>query len=421
MSEQTPSYDIVIIGGGMVGASLACALGDTPLRVAVVEGVPLRSDTQPSYDDRSIALAYGSRRIFEGIGVWSALAEVVAPIRRIHVSDRGRFGATRLSGADQGVDALGYVVETRELGRVLAERLASLSNVELLCPAQLREFECGHDVVSVAVDTPEGARQLSAKLLVAADGTHSTVRERLGIEVKRWDYGQTAVISNVSAELDHQGVAYERFTDGGPLALLPLPPHQGDVGRSRCSLVWTVRGEQVDWAMGLSDEDFLAEIQSRFGHRLGRLLRVGERRAYPLSLLRVSEHVRPRAALIGNAAHALHPVAGQGFNLGIRDVAVLAELLAEAAASGQDPGDMTLLNRYAEWRRRDHRVVMAFTDGLARIFSNPLPPVALARDAGLVALDMLPPLKAVLTRQTMGLAGRLPRLGLGLPLHRDEP
>lgn len=408
--------DVLIVGGGMVGASLACALAAQPLRIIVVEGVPFRSQGQPSFDDRSIALAYGSSRIFSAMGLWSALIDGVAPIRRIHISDRGHFGATRLDASREGVDALGYVVQTRTLGRVLQERLGQLPNVELLCPARLEDLVPGSESVAVSIAGPDGPRTLHTRLLVAADGAGSVVRERLEIPVTRWDYGQSAIIANVGTSEPHGDTAYERFTDTGPLAMLPLPLAGQAAGGGHCSLVWTARADQVGDIMALEDDAFLAALQERFGPRLGAMVKVGRRHAYPLALVRARQHTRPRVALIGNAAHALHPVAGQGFNLGIRDVAVLAELLAEAAAAGGDPGADALLQRYGQWRRRDQRAIIAFTDGLARVFANPLPPVALARDLGLVALDLLPPLKRMLTRRTMGLAGRLPRLARGLPL-----
>jgi 2-octaprenyl-6-methoxyphenol hydroxylase len=235
------------------------------------------------------------------------------------------------------------------------------------------------------------------------------VREQLGIETAQWQYDQTAVIANITPERPHANTAYERFTDTGPLALLPL--HD-----DRCALVWTVRTSQVDALMQLDDAAFLAALQERFGQRLGRLLKVGSRQAYPLNLMRARESVRARLALIGNAAHSLHPVAGQGFNLGLRDVAALADVTVEALRDGVDIGNAAVLQRYADARRRDQRGVIAFTDGLARIFANPLASVALARNLGLIAVDLLPPCKHFLSQRTMGLAGRLPRLARGLPL-----
>lgn len=410
--------DVLIVGGGMVGASLACALARLPLRVMVIDGTPLRSPAQPSYDDRSIALAYGSSRIFSAMGLWESMVLRAAPIRRIHISDRGRFGVARLDAAEQRVDALGYVLETRVLGRVLQERIGAATNVEFLCPAQLTALEVGQTAATARIHTEHGERCVRAALVVGADGAGSSVRQQLGIAVRRWDYGQTAIIANISTEKSHDHVAYERFTDTGPLALLPLHPADGEPATSgRCSLVWTARDAQVDALMALDEAGFLRALQDRFGYRLGRMIRAGERHAYPLALVRARTHVHARVALIGNAAHTLHPVAGQGFNLGIRDVAVLAELLADAARQGSDVGAAALLQRYAHWRRRDHSAMIAFTDGLARLFSNPLMPVAVARDLGLLAVDLLPPLRQFLARRTMGMAGRLSRLGRGLPLH----
>jgi len=408
-------YDILIVGGGMVGASMACALAPLDLRIGVIEAVPFRSESQPSYDDRAIALAYGSKVVLETMGLWQKLGEQVSPITKIHVSDRGHFGATRIDAAEEKVEALGYVVENRVMGAVLAELLPTIENIDLICPAEVIRFSDDGERATLEIDREGVMESYSAQLVVAADGGNSAIRQMVGINTRNWDYGQSAVIANVSPERPHNGVAFERFTDTGPVAMLPNSPLGSDDPK-RCSLVWTVRTEDQERVLNLSDEEFLGELQERFGYRLGRLQKVGERHAYPLALVRAKEHVRPRLALIGNAAHTLHPIAGQGYNLGLRDVAVLADVLASAHAEGADLGTMSVLEQYAEWRTWDHRKVIGFTDTLARLFSNPLAPLALARNIGLFAMDVVPPFKRALTRQTMGLAGKLPRLALGQPL-----
>jgi 2-octaprenyl-6-methoxyphenol hydroxylase len=401
--------DVLIVGGGLVGASLACALGKAGMEVAVVEAHTFRIDAQPNYDERSIALAQGSQRIFSGLGLWGALADQVCPIHTIHVSDRGRFGFTRLRREEEGVPALGYVASARILGNTLIEGLHQLPGVRLMAPARLSEFRIGSDAVEADLETEGASRTHRARLLVAADGVNSAVRDRLGIRTRQWDYGQTAVIANVTPEQPHDNVAYERFTDTGPMALLPL---LGDY----CALVWTVRSQQAEELLALDDAQFLARLQHRFGYRLGRFVQVGERHAYRLQLLRARESIRPRLALLGNAVHTLHPVAGQGFNLGLRDVAALAEVVIDARRGGTDIGDIGVLKRYADWRQADQRRVVAFTDGMVRLFSQPLPPVAWLRDAGMLALDLFPPAKRWFGRMTMGRAGRLPRLARGLEL-----
>ncbi|MBZ0072156.1 MAG: 2-octaprenyl-6-methoxyphenyl hydroxylase [Gammaproteobacteria bacterium] len=402
-------YDILISGGGLVGASLACALSGQGLRIGLVEAVAYGDPGQPGYDDRVIALAAGTQRIFAAMGLWPALAGRATPIHRIHVSDRGRFGFARLDRADAGVEALGYVVPGRDLGTVLGARLAELDAVELISPARVTGVDFAADAAQVRVAAGTGTCVLSTRLLIAADGAQSLLRDLLDVPTTIWEYGQTAVIANVTSERPHGHVAYERFTDSGPLALLPM-------SEGRCGLVWTLRDDQVDAVMALDDAAFLARLQERFGRRLGRLTRVGRRSTYPLRLVRARESVRPRLALIGNAAHTLHPIAGQGFNLGLRDVAALAEVLLQAHREGRDPGAAAVLGRYADWREGDHRRIIVFTDGLARLFTNPLPPVAWARDLGLLALDLCPPAKRAFARLTMGQMGRLPKLARGIGL-----
>ncbi len=406
----TTDYDILIIGGGMAGASLACALGAGALRVGVIEAVAYGAPTQPSYDDRTVSLALGSKRIFETLGVWSGIeARGVNPIRHIHISDAGHAGLARLHSADVGAEALGYVVENRALGAALLERMQALPNLSLICPAQMTQLEPAPDAARVTVVQAGRTRVLGARLLVIADGGRSPARELAGIHARVHDYGQTAIVSNVTPALHHHDTAYERFTSSGPLALLPMRD-------DRCAVVWSVPPRDVETMLGVSDAEFLARLQTRFGDRLGRFSRVGRRNAYPLALTRVSAHVRARVALVGNAAHTVHPVAAQGFNLGLRDVATLAEVVTDAARAGEDIGALAVLERYARWRRRDNLATTLLTDGLIRAFSNSFAPLALARNLGLIGVDLLPPVKRGLMRRTMGLAGKLPRLARGLPV-----
>jgi 2-octaprenyl-6-methoxyphenol hydroxylase len=393
----------------MVGASLACALSGQGLRIALVEAVEPGTRSEAGYDDRAIALAYGTRRIFGGLQLWDSLATAATPIHQIHVSDRGHFGMVRMDRADEGLPAIGYVVPARAIGQVLADAITDIEGLDVLCPATVSAVRRAVGAVEVDISREGATSTLSTRLIVAADGADSPLREQFGIGSVVSDYRQTAIVTNITPQLPHNNIAYERFTESGPLALLPMT-------EGRCAMVWTVASGQAESVMALDEADFLAEFQSRFGYRLGRLERVGRRQAWPLRLVRAKESVRERLALVGNAVHTLHPIAGQGFNLGVRDVAVLAEVLVDAVNAGEDPGSLPVLQRYADWQQHDHKNVTVFTDGLARLFSLPLPALGLARSAGMLAFDLLPPAKRLLTRVTMGRSGRTPRLARGLPL-----
>jgi 2-octaprenyl-6-methoxyphenol hydroxylase len=405
-----PDYDLLIVGGGLVGASLACALAGLDLRIGLVEAAPFAANAHPSYDDRAIALAQGTMRIFQTLGLWETLEPTATPIRQIHISERGGFGFAHLDSREEGVDALGYVAEARVIGAALLAKLPSLSGVGPLCPARLERVAIEPEAACATIRFgDERTAELRAKLLVAADGASSPVREQLGVKALRWEYGQQAVIANVTPALPHHNVAYERFTEEGPVAFLPM-------SENRCAVVCTVNDLDVPAVLALGDAGFAALLHHRFGDRLGDFSRIGRRQTYPLFLLKSREHARHRVAIIGNAAHALHPIAGQGFNLGLRDVAALAEIVADARRDGRDIGDLAVLDRYADWRRWDQRQTIAITDALTRLFVSPLPPVRVARGLGLLAFDFCPPIKRAFARQTMGLDGRLPKLARGLSL-----
>lgn len=399
-------YDVVIIGGGMVGASLACALMHQPqLRIAVVEAFPYDADSQPSFDDRVIALNYGSRRIWEAMGLWHELEPLVEPIKNIHVSDRGRLGATRVNCLEERVEALGYVAENRVIGQLLMQRLNAIKHIQWYCPATIENLTQNNERVELAIAQQQSLTTLSCRLLVAADGAMSRARELAGLAMRREDYQQAAIITNVETEYPHQGTAYERFTDSGPLAFLPM-------SQNRSSVVWTVNLSDRDRVMVLEDDDFITELQDRFGYRLGHILKAGERHAYPLAYVEAEQLVKGRVVIIGNAAHALHPVSGQGYNLALRDVAEIAELIASA----EDPGHGLLLAEYARKRREDMQRVYRLTDGLVKIFSNNFSPLAHARAAGLIVLDLWPSLRHLLARQSMGLLGRMGKMLRRMPL-----
>lgn len=406
-------YDVIVVGGGLVGASLACALATAGTRVAVIEPFAPELDAQPSFDERQIALAPATRRIFEALGLWPAIAMEAAAIREIHVSEQGGFGITRMSAAEEGLDALGHILPSRRLGRVLFERLRSMPEVALYCPAKAREVTVDAASATVGIDCEDGVRHLSARVLAVCDGARSRIRECLGIGLRERSYEQIAVIANVTPERNPQGRAYERFLAGGPLGVLPA-------AGGRCAVIWTLPVDAAEGLLTLDETEFLAQLQEAFGYRLGRFLATGKRSAYPLSALAAERCIAQRALVIGNAAHTLHPVAGQGFNLAMRDVAVVAELVADALAAGGDPGEPLLLEHYQRLRRRDYQRTLTFTDGIVRIFSNRLPGLRLARNFGLLFLDLFPGGRQVLMRQAMGRSGWLPRLARGLPLARAD-
>ncbi|MGA9852571.1 MAG: 2-octaprenyl-6-methoxyphenyl hydroxylase [Gammaproteobacteria bacterium] len=401
-------FDVLIAGGGMVGASLAAALAPLPLKVAVVEAVQFGSRGQPSYDERITAVSWGSRRIFEGIGLWPRIEADAIPIQHVHVSERGHLGMTRLHAKEMGVEALGYVVPNRSIGQALSEFLPQQKNLTFMAPAKLTCVQTLNDQLTVTMEI-DGIRTIRARLLVAADGANSEVRKQLGIAAKVWDYGQSAIVCNVSVERPQAETAFERFTANGPLALLPM-------GGDRYALIRTIASTQVDAVVTMSNAEFLDAAAEGFNGRLGRFLKAGKRHAYPLSLVRADTQLHGRTVIVGNAAHSLHPIAAQGFNLSLRDVMALADTLAEVAANGGDVGDQHHLAAYAQGRRRDQMGTTLFTDFLTRVFTNPLASVGLARNTGLLGLELFPAVRHRLTRSNMGITGRLPRLLRGMKL-----
>ncbi len=403
---MTSEYDIVIAGGGLAGSTLACALANTGARIAIIESVEASAGHQPSFDDRAIALAYGSQRIFEGIGLWKAIAPGATAIRKIHVSEQGGFGFTHLDAAEEQVPALGYVALARELGSAIMLQLSN-SKATRISPATVVSFSQRGDRLSVDIEADGRQRQFVTRLLVAADGGQSLIRQQLDIKTRQWEYGQTAIVTNVLPGIAHHNIAYERFTPNGPLALLPMT-------ENRYGVVLTISSEACEEVMSLDDDAFIALLHQRIGFRCGRFSRIGRRFSYPLTLMTASEAVRPRIALVGNAGHALHPISGQGFNLGLRDIAVLADLIAEALRRELDPGSTQLLQQYQKQRLPDQQQVAMMTDGLVRLFGNPLRGVSMGRNLGMLAADLLPGVRHRIARHAMGLGGIQSRLARGL-------
>ncbi len=396
-------YDVLIVGGGLVGGSLALALADTALRIGVIEAVPEDKRIASSAGDRALALAWGSAQILGQVGVWQGAEKKAAPIRHIHVSDQGYFGKLRMSAEREGVPALGYVATARTLEEEVALRL-SQSPVTMICPASVIGLKAGSEAVHVSLREGNESINLTARLLVAADGGNSTVRKLLEIGQSIRDYGQTAIVTEVNTGKSGDFTAYERFTPVGPLAFLP-------VAKKRYSVVWTQKADDAAELLAMSDSAFTDRLQSAFGYWLGKIALASRRQAFPLKLIRAERMADERVVLIGNAMHQLHPVAGQGLNLGLRDVAMLAEMLVARLAFGEDIGERTFLERYAQARQADLDRVIRFTDSTVRIFSTDFAPVALARNAGLLALDRFQPGKRLLAQYAMGLGNRIPRFG----------
>ena len=391
---MTLDYDVIIVGGGLAGNCLALALKDSGLRCAIIEAhTPEQLANSPA-GDRALALAAGTVQQLENLGVWQGVAHAATAIKNIHISDKGHFGKTRLSADKQQVNALGYVITARDLETHAAQLIAA-SNVEQICPARVVDLEANEQAIHVHILQGEQAITLTAQLLVGADGGQSSIRKMLNIEQQITDYAQTALVTTISSSIPHHNTAFERFTASGPLAVLPMTNKQSAV-------VWTRTTDDAKQLMQRSEAEFLAELQACFGYKLGKLKLAAPRRSFPLFLIRAEKMHAERAVIIGNAAHQLHPVAGQGFNLGLRDVVQLADSLFAQYQAGQDVGDQTFLQSYATARQKDHDLVISFTNNVVRIFSNDWLPLAAARNLGLALLDHIPSAKSLLSRYAMG-------------------
>jgi 2-octaprenyl-6-methoxyphenol hydroxylase len=411
LSAAPTRIDVAIVGGGMVGASLALALKDTALKVALIEAVAPESAAQPSFDDRTTALGNGARRILETLGVWPRIAAQAAAIRGIHISDAGRFGFARLEASQHQLAAFGYTVSNRHIGAVLWQSLRAQQRLSLLCPARTLEARLAKDDAWLRIADVAGVEtELHAALVVAADGAHSLIKQAAGIASSEDDYRQVAVVANIRTDAPAGGIAYERFADTGPMALLPL-------AGGGYTVVWTLEPDRAAEQQACEPALFCEQLQRAFGWRVGRIREVGRRSGYPLALVRALEPTATRVALIGNASQALHPIAAQGFNLGLRDAAVLAELIAAAA----DPGAPAVLAEFAARRADDRRGMIGFTDNLVKLFGDRRAGMIAARNLGLLLFDLSAPAKRALARVSFGFGNALPRLSRGLPLSKGPP
>lgn len=415
MTTSAFQHDVIIVGAGMVGASFACALtrpatvGQAVPRVLLVEAAPISlagPPRQPGFDSRSTVLSASSRDALERLGLWESLAPQAQPIDQILVSDQGRFGSVRMSAQEQKVPALGYVIENGLLGQRFNKALLETDRFELRASTRVRELRPVPGGMQLVLEDSDEV--LRAPLVVLAEGGRSDLAAKLGIEQRIQPYGQSAVIANIGHALPHEGRAWERFTPKGPLAMLPLPDYEGE---HRCALVWTQRPEDVEAVMALSDAEFLARLQNDFGHTLGKLYKVGTRVLFPLNLTVASEQVRPNLALLGNVAHTLHPVAGQGFNLALRDAMALAQSVRSAIATGEAPGNFNRLQAYQREVAGDQETTIAFSHHLVSLFSSDRLGLGLARQLAMAGLDHLSPLRRLLAQQAMGY--RQKRVDLG--------
>jgi 2-octaprenyl-6-methoxyphenol hydroxylase len=395
-------YDVLIVGGGLAGNCLALALQDSDLKIAIVEASTREQLHNSPAGDRALALASGTVSMLAALGIWPAAKALATPINTIHVSDQGHFGKTRLSAKKEGVAALGYVIPARDLEDVVAQLIAQ-AGIEQICPARVIGIASDDNLAHISLKQHDSSLNISARLVVGADGGQSTVRKLLEIDQAVTEYQQAAIVTTIKTEIGHDNVAYERFTSSGPLALLPF--------KDDYAVVWTRTKEDAEQLLLDSEDEFLAHLQACFGYKLGRFSLTAPRRSFHLSLVRAKSMHSGRVVIIGNAVHQLHPVAGQGFNLGLRDVVQLAENLLNAAQQDEDIGAQEILEQYTEQRQKDHDTVINFTDSLVKLFSNQHLSLAAARNSGLALFDLIPGAKKQLARYAMGLNARMPHVG----------
>jgi len=403
-------FDVIISGGGLSGALMALSLSalldhqQAPLKIAIVEANPVLTDPSRSFDDRVLALSHGSAAYLEYVGAWQYLHEHAEPINNIHISDRGYYGKARLYAGQHHVDALGYVAEMSVIGAAFLKALATKNNITWFTPDSIKQIQWQATQVNVELNS---GIKLTAALLLACDGANSPCREFANIKSTSRDYNQSALIVNVGTAIHHNNVAYERFTENGPIAMLPLSaaPNTRDIQQKsagRCSLVWTLTPALAEQMLQLSDDEFAQQLAQSFGHWLGNITQVGKRAIYPLKLVQANEQVYHRMALVGNASHTIHPIAGQGFNLGLRDVSDMTQVIKKALANQQDIGAFANLMQYAKVRQQDQQQVITLTDSLVTLFSNQLPPLVAGRNIALKVLNYIPAIKNALVKKTMG-------------------
>lgn len=410
MTSTVQHTDIAVLGAGMVGASLVHLLQpalNAGLTLTLIDQKALNwdgdiSQRPPSFDGRATALSYGTQQMLEQLGIWPAIADRACAIEHIQVSDQGRFGQAHLHAAEQNTDALGYIVGNAVLGQGLLSGLQQ-PGVTINAPAEVTSVRMNEQG---ALLTFTDGQQLQASLLVMADGARSPLAAQLGIQHQRTSYGTHALVTQVETDKPHGHWAYERFSNDGPIAFLPLQKNQ-------YAVVWTLNNELIDDVLALPDDELLSRLQAQIGHRIGRLLRCGERASYPLALVTSREQVRRSLVLLGNAAHSLHPVAGQGFNLAIRDCAMLAEYLNQAWADGTPLGELTLLQSYEQQQQADQRNTIQASDLLPKVFASQSATLSVLRDIGLLALAAMPTARRLFARHAMGLGQRAAKLTRG--------
>ncbi|MBD2613086.1 MAG: FAD-dependent hydroxylase [Nostoc sp. ZfuVER08] len=405
-SPQTTSdkrgyeYDLVIVGGGIVGLTLASALKDSGLSVLLIEAKVASAAVAKG---QAYAIHMLSSLIYQGIGVWDKMLPEIAKYCRVRLSDADYPGVVEFVTDDIGTPELGYVAEHQALLEPLQEFVRNCANVTYLCPAEVIKTQYQQDIVAIDIKVAGELRTIKSKLLVAADGSRSPIRQAAGIKTSGWKYWQSCIVAFVKPEKPHNNTAYERFWSSGPFAILPLPGN-------RCRIVWTAPHEEAKALCALDDEEFLKELTRRYGNQMGKLELLGDRFIFPVQLMQSDRYVLPRLALIGDAAHNCHPVGGQGLNLGIRDAAALAQVIQAAHNKGKDIGEIQILKRYERWRKLENLTILGFTDLLDRMFSNNFLPVVVVRRLGLWLLQRVPMLKVFMLKLMIGLKGRTPEL-----------
>lgn len=405
-SDQDLKVDVAITGGGLTGLATAIGLAQYGLDVAVIDKARPDTVTMPAFDGRAFAIAHASVRLLQGLQIWPPLAETAQPINEIRISDGPSRLFLHFDHNEIGPHPLGQMVESRHLRQALYFRAGQLDNLHLIAPAGIVDTTRTAHNARISLDD---GRTITAALLVGADGRNSFMRRSAGIRTTRWRYDQVGIVATIAHELSHCDIAHERFLPEGPFAILPLTGN-------RCSLVWTARADTHDAIMALHPRPFEAEVRRRVGDFLGKVTVIGPRWSYPLGLHMAERYINERLALIGDAAHGIHPIAGQGLNMGLRDIAAFLEIIVEAARRGEDIGHGLVLERYQRWRRSDNVTLAIVTDSLNRLFSNDIAPVRLVRGLGLAAVQRMPPVKRFFMNHARGTIGHLPRLLQGRSL-----